>query len=298
MTGRSLLPRSDVSLSSGGRHRQPRRVGGFLGGLGGIPVGAQGLGDRQRCDDCAIREDADDGPSPHPRDTRPERCQRAHDRRNDPSEMREPQPCPPSLRSRPRHHPSGPADALESLRPRNRQGSVAGVADGSTSANRTDDVLTAVSREPTQSAADIAKGHRLLGCVRFHVGLIQTIPLAVAAFPIFLGMPRYAISEHCAWSRVIQWRVRARVTDKERGDFIEFSSRSLAREAAELLDRAAGGQKPSVPHDVTPFPAYDVSHGVDGWYAKTPTMTHRQTPGRLDHSVASATASAATIHAR
>lgn len=63
----------------------------------------------------------------------------------------------------------------------------------------------------------------------------------------------------------MQWRIRASVTDETTGDSVEFSSRSMADEAAGLLDRASLGQRPTKPQDAAPFAAYDISHGADGW---------------------------------
>lgn len=63
----------------------------------------------------------------------------------------------------------------------------------------------------------------------------------------------------------MQWRIRASVRDEATGDSVEFSSRSLAEEAADLLDQATGGERPTKPQDAAPFAAYDISHGADGW---------------------------------
>jgi hypothetical protein len=76
---------------------------------------------------------------------------------------------------------------------------------------------------------------------------------------------RFTVTDTRAWSRVVQWRIRACVTDSNAGESIEFSSRELAAEVAELLDRANRGEKPTGSPEATPFPAYDVSQGEDGW---------------------------------
>jgi hypothetical protein len=78
-------------------------------------------------------------------------------------------------------------------------------------------------------------------------------------------MSRYTVSDERAWSRVVQWRIRASLTDESTGDSVEFSSRSMADEAAELLERATHGERPPKPQDAAPFAAYDISHGDDGW---------------------------------
>jgi hypothetical protein len=64
---------------------------------------------------------------------------------------------------------------------------------------------------------------------------------------------------------VVQWRIRASVTDQITGESVEFSSRSMADETAELLDRATRGDRPSEAQNATPSGAYDISHGEDGW---------------------------------
>lgn len=63
----------------------------------------------------------------------------------------------------------------------------------------------------------------------------------------------------------MQWRIRASVTDESSGESVEFSSRAMAGEVAELLERATRGERPTRPEDATPFAAYDLSHGADGW---------------------------------
>jgi hypothetical protein len=78
-------------------------------------------------------------------------------------------------------------------------------------------------------------------------------------------MSRYVVAKHRAWSRVLQWRIRARMIDAESGDSVEFQSAALAQEGATLLDGAGRGEAPPLPADPTPFPSYDISHGVDGW---------------------------------
>ena len=93
----------------------------------------------------------------------------------------------------------------------------------------------------------------------------MSLERGTATRPILWRVARYRTSDARAWSQVVQWRIRARVTDGPTGDCIEFSRRSMAQEVAELLNRATRGERPVEPRDATPFPAYDVSHGHDGW---------------------------------
>ena len=79
-------------------------------------------------------------------------------------------------------------------------------------------------------------------------------------------MPRYSVTRQRGWSPVIQWRIRARVTDDETGDFIEFRSLSLADHAVRLLDRASRGDLPTSQRPASSFATYDLTHGKDGWW--------------------------------